>query len=161
MSGAGLKPGARRPIASMHSPQPMFPEYRMKPSHPLAATRLGAVALAALAASFSLAAAAQEAIPAEHAVRFIGTTGMVCGTVERTRHATNTEGEPTFLYMGGNFPRHTFTARIPGSIRGTFTPAPEELRGQDVCISGSIQRDASRAEIAVSSAADIRIADIR
>src|SRR5690606_17331170 len=135
----------------------------MQSTRPMAATRPGAFALAALAASMSLsfAASAQEAIPAEHAVRFIGTTGMVCGTVERTRHATNTEGEPTFLYMGGNFPRHTFTARIPGSIRGTFTPAPEELRGQDVCISGSIQRDASRAEIAVSSAADIRLANIR
>ena len=135
----------------------------MKSTRPMAATRPGALALAALAASMSLsfAASAQEAIPAEHAVRFIGTTGMVCGTVERTRHATNTEGEPTFLHTGGHFPRHTFTARIPGSIRGTFTPAPEELRGQDVCISGSIQRDASRAEIAVSSAADIRLANIR
>lgn len=133
----------------------------MNPSRPLAAIRLGACALAALAASIAFPSAAQQAIPAEHAVRFIGTTGMVCGTVERTRHATNTEGEPTFLYMGGSFPRHTFTARIPGSIRGTFTPAPEELRGQDVCISGSIQRDASRAEIAVSSASDIRLAEIR
>lgn len=133
----------------------------MKSSRPLAATSLGACILAALAASFPTPSAAQQAIPAEHAVRFVGTTGMVCGTVERTRHATNTEGEPTFLYMGGHFPRHTFTARIPGNIRGSFTPSPEDLRGQDVCISGSIQRDATRAEIAVNSASDIRIADIR
>lgn len=133
----------------------------MNPSRPLAAIRLGACVLAVLAASLAFPSVAQEAIPAEHAVRFIGTNGMVCGTVERARHATNTEGEPTFLYMGGSFPRHTFTARIPGSIRSTFTPAPEELRGQDVCISGSIQRDAGRAEIAVNSASDIRIAEIR
>lgn len=133
----------------------------MKSSRSLAATSLGACLLAALAASFASPSAAQQAIPAEQAVRFIGKTGMVCGTVERTRHATNTEGEPTFLYMGGSFPRHTFTARIPGSIRGTFRPAPEDLRGQDVCISGNIRRDASRAEIAVNSSSDIKIADIR
>lgn len=133
----------------------------MNPSRPLAATSLGACILAALAASFPSTSTAQSAIPAEHAVRFIGSTGMVCGTVERTRHATNTEGEPTFLYMGGSFPRHAFTARIPGSIRDTFRPAPEDLRGQDVCISGAIQRDATRAEITVGSAADIKLADIR
>jgi len=86
---------------------------------------------------------------------------MVCGKVERARYAQNSEGEPTFLYMGGNFPRHTFSARIPGTIRGTFSPLPEELQGKDVCIVGSIQRDASRAEIAVKSASDIKLADIR
>jgi|SRR5690554_6372682 len=134
----------------------------MNPSRPLASTSLGACILAALAALAPFQSAAQEQpIPAEHAVRFIGTTGMVCGKVERTRHAANTEGEPTFLYMGGNFPRHTFTARIPGTLRGTFQPAPEELQGQDVCILGSIQRDSSRAEIAVNSASDIRLAEIR
>jgi len=133
----------------------------MNPSRPLAATTLGACILASIIALAPSPSAAQEMIPAESAVRFIGTTGMVCGKVERTRHASNTEGEPTFLYMGGNFPRHTFTARIPGSIRDSFQPAPEELRGQDVCILGSIERDANRAEIAVNSAADIKLADIR
>ena len=107
------------------------------------------------------AATAQEVIPAEQAVRHIGKSGMVCGKVERARYAQNTEGEPTFLYMGGNFPRHTFSARIPGTIRGTFSPSPEELQGKDVCIVGSIQRDSSRAEIAVKSSSDIKLADIR
>ncbi|MGY0632971.1 hypothetical protein [Luteimonas sp. A478] len=100
-------------------------------------------------------------IPAAQATRFVGRTGMVCGKVERTRHARNTEGEPTFLYMGGSFPRHTFSARIPNTIRDSFRPTPEELEGQDVCVTGSIQRDASRAEIAVNSPSDIRLADIR
>lgn len=122
----------------------------------LTALCVGAAAFAALPA-----ASAQEMIPAEQAVRHVGKTGMVCGRVERTRHAQNTEGEPTFLYMGGAFPRHTFSARIPGSIRGSFRPTPEELQGKDVCVVGPIQRDASRAEIAVSSPSSIKLADIR
>ena len=127
----------------------------MNSSRLLATASLGACLL------LGTSAMAQEAIPAAQAVRHIGKTGMVCGKVERTRHAQNTEGEPTFLYMGGNFPRHTFSARIPGNIRDSFRPSPEELQGQDVCVLGSIQRDASRAEIAVSSSSDIKIANIR
>lgn len=133
----------------------------MNSSRLLAATALGAFALLSSAALIPTTASAQEMIPAAQAVRHIGQTGMVCGTVERTRHASNTEGEPTFLYMGGAFPRHTFSARIPGAIRDSFQPSPEQLEGQDVCILGSIERDSSRAEIAVNSPADIKLADIR
>ena len=132
----------------------------MIPSRLLAAT-FGTCVLLASTALVPTTASAQEMIPATHAVRHVGKTGMVCGTVDRTRHARNTEGEPTFLYMGGSYPRHTFSARIPGSIRDSFQPTPEELRGVDVCIVGSIERDASRAEIAVRSPADIKLADIR
>ncbi|ASR44373.1 hypothetical protein BEN78_14375 [Xanthomonas citri pv. mangiferaeindicae] len=104
---------------------------------------------------------AQEAIRPEQAVRFVGKSGMVCGKVEKTRYAENTEGQPTFLYMGGAFPRHTFSARIPNEQRDRFRPSPEELEGRDVCVVGTIQRDASRAEIAVSSPSDIKLATIK
>lgn len=120
-----------------------------------------AAAVGALIAIAAVPAAAQDMIPAEQAVRHVGKSGMVCGRVDRARHAQNTEGEPTFLYMGGSFPRHTFSARIPGSIRGNFRPSPEELQGKDICVVGNIQRDASRAEIAVSSPSNIKLADIR
>ena len=132
----------------------------MNSSRHLAITSLGACLLATTTLA-PAPAQAQEMIPAVQAVRHIGKTAMVCGKVERTRHAQNTEGEPTFLYMGGNFPRHTFSARIPGSIRDSFRPSPEELQGKDVCVVGSIERDASRAEIAVRAPSDIKLADIR
>ncbi|NZA25742.1 hypothetical protein H0E84_05045 [Luteimonas sp. SJ-92] len=99
-------------------------------------------------------------IPADQATRFIGRTGMVCGKVEKTRYAQNSEGEPTFLYMGGAFPRHTFSARIPGDQRGSFRPTPEELEGRDVCVIGAIKRDSSRAEISITSPSDIKLATI-
>ncbi len=116
---------------------------------------------AALLALLPLAASAQEPIPAEQAVRHVGKDGMVCGKVEKTRFAQNSEGEPTFLYMGGNFPRHTFSARIPGSQRDKFKPTPEELEGRDVCVIGTIKRDASRAEVEVTSPSNIKLATIK
>lgn len=117
--------------------------------------------IAVLLAAAPVSGLAQEAVPAEHAVRFIGKDVMVCGTVEKTRWAQNTEGEPTFLYMGGSFPRHTFSARIPGNQRGKFKPTPEELEGRDICVVGTVQRDASRAEIAVSSPSSIKLANLK
>lgn len=104
---------------------------------------------------------AQDAIRPEQASRHVGQTGMVCGKVEKTRYAENSEGQPTFLHMGGAFPRHTFSARISQDQRGKFKPSPEELEGRDVCVVGTIQRDASRAEIAVSSPGDIKLAQIK
>lgn len=118
------------------------------------------ILVALLAASCVSAAAAQSVIRPEHAVRHAGQTGMVCGKVEKTRYAENSEGQPTFLHMGGSFPRHTFSARIPQELRGRFKPSPEELEGRDVCVLGTIQRDASRAEIAIASPNDVKLATI-
>ena len=102
-----------------------------------------------------------NAIPADMATRFTGKAGTVCGKVGKARFAENAEGTPTFLYMGGNFPRHTFTARIPGDARAKFKPAPEELEGKDVCVVGTIERDSSRAEIVVNSPSNLKLATIR
>ena len=102
-----------------------------------------------------------NAIPADMATRFTGKAGTVCGKVGKARFAENAEGTPTFLYMGGNFPRHTFTARIPGDARTKFKPAPEELEGKDVCVIGTIERDSSRAEIVVNSPSNLKLATIR
>ncbi len=116
---------------------------------------------AALLASVSLAAAADEMIPPETAARFAGKDGMVCGKVEKARYAEGSEGQPTFLHMGGMFPRHTFSARIPGSARGNFSFPLESLEGKTVCVIGKIQRDASRAEIEVTSPANLKLANIK
>ena len=119
------------------------------------------LSLAAVLLLAPLAATAADAIPAEDAVRFVGKEGMVCGQVEKTRYALNSQGEPTFLYMGGAFPRHTFSARIPGADRGKFGFPPESLEGKDVCVIGSIQRDSSRALIEVTSPSGLKLANIK
>ncbi len=123
---------------------------------------LSFLSVAVLAAAPLVAfAQAQEMIPAEIATKFVGKDGMVCGKVEKAKYAQSSEGEPTFLYMGGSFPRHTFSARIAGADRGKFGFPPETLEGKDVCVIGKIQRDASRAEIQVSSPASLKLATIK
>ncbi|WDS36809.1 hypothetical protein [Pseudoxanthomonas sp.] len=103
----------------------------------------------------------QEMIPAEVATRYVGKEGMVCGKVEKAKYAQNSEGEPTFLYMGGMFPRHTFSARIDGANRAKFGFPPETLEGKDVCVIGKILRDSQRAEIEVSSPSELKLATIK
>jgi len=117
---------------------------------------------AALAtASFAAAADTAEMIAPETAARFAGKDGMVCGKVEKARYAEGSEGQPTFLHMGGAFPRHTFSARIAGANRSKFGFPLETLEGKTVCVIGRIQRDASRAEIEVSSPAGLKLANIK
>ncbi len=121
---------------------------------------LAAVAALAMAAPVNIARAA-DMIPPELAPRNTGKEGMVCGKVEKARYAEGSEGQPTFLHMGGAFPRHTFSARIAGANRGKFSFPLESLEGKDVCVIGMIQRDASRAEIEVSSPAGLKLANIK
>ncbi|WNH51899.1 hypothetical protein [Stenotrophomonas oahuensis] len=123
---------------------------------------LAVFSVAVLATTASAPVSAQSAmIPPELAPRSVGKDGMVCGKVEKARYAEGSEGQPTFLYMGGAFPRHTFSARIAGSNRGKFNFPLESLEGKTVCVIGTIQRDASRAEIEVSGPSGLKLADIK
>ena len=119
------------------------------------------VVTATLLYSVALAAQANAMIPPEQAIRHVGKDGMVCGLVERVRYAESTEGKPTYLHMGGAFPRHTFSARIPGSARDSFSVELASLQGKTVCVLGKIEREATRAEILVTSPAAIKLAQIK
>ena len=88
-------------------------------------------------------------IPAAQAGEFIGKEGTVCGVVDGTRFAENAEGQPTFLFMGGNFPAHKFSARIWGRDRASFNPPPDQLGGKTVCVTGDIRTANGRPEIVV------------
>lgn len=127
----------------------------MKSLLPLTSLALLLLPLAATAAQTA------QMIPPQMATRFIGKDGMVCGKVEKARYAQSSEGEPTFLYMGGAFPRHTFSARIDGANRSKFGFPPESLEGKDICVIGHIERDASRAMVEVSSPSDLKLATIK
>lgn len=119
------------------------------------------VSTAVLLAASLPALAQQKMIPPEQASRHLGEDGMVCGKVEKAKYAEGSEGQPTFLYMGGSFPRHTFSARIAGANRDKFKFPLETLEGKDVCVIGKIERDASRAGIEVASPAGLKLATIK
>jgi hypothetical protein len=96
-------------------------------------------------------------IPAAEANGFVGKEGTVCGVVDGARFAENTEGQPTFLFMGGNFPAHKFSARIWGRDRADFDPAPETLAGKTVCVTGEIRTANGRPEIVVRGTRNLKI----
>jgi hypothetical protein len=96
-------------------------------------------------------------IPAAEANGFVGKEGTVCGTVDGARFAENAEGQPTFLFMGGNFPGHKFSARIWGRDRGDFSTAPETLAGKTVCVTGEIRTANGRPEIVVRGARNLKV----
>ena len=96
-------------------------------------------------------------IPAAEANGFVGKEGTVCGVVDGARYAENAEGQPTYLFMGGNFPGHKFSARIWGRDRAAFNPAPETLAGRTVCVTGDIRTANGRPEIVVRGARNLKV----
>jgi len=126
-------------------------------------SRLATAALAGLlfapTAVFAQAGAGaiRGELPAIQAGEFIGRTATVCGVVDGTRFAETTEGQPTFLFMAGNFPAHRFSARIWGRDRGDFATPPEQLTGKTVCVTGEIRNANGRPEIVVRGARNLRV----
>ena len=96
-------------------------------------------------------------IPAAEANGFVGKEGTVCGVVDGARYAENAEGQPTFLFMGGTFPSHKFSARIWGRDRADFNPAPDTLTGKTVCVTGEIRTSDGRPEIVVRGARNLKV----
>ena len=126
--------------------------------------RFAFVLVAALAASSSASVLGQAGsnrvrgeVPAAQASQFIGKEATVCGVVDGARFAENAEGQPTFLFMDGNFPGHKFSARIWGRDRDAFDAAPESLTGKTVCVSGEIRTANGRPEIVVRRARDLQV----
>jgi hypothetical protein len=83
-------------------------------------------------------AAAQTTVGAANAATVVGKGATVCGKVESFRYSENVEGQPTFLHLGGVFPKHTFAVRINGADRGKFDPLPDTLVGRMICVTGSV-----------------------
>ncbi len=118
-------------------------------------------ASALLATGFAEAQAGAGAIrgqvPAAQAGDFIGREATVCGAVETARFAENAEGQPTYLFIGGAFPNHTFSARIWGRDRDKFGGDLTALVGKTVCVSGEIGRANNRPEIVVRGARNLKV----
>jgi len=96
-------------------------------------------------------------VPAAQAAEFVGKDATVCGVVDGSRFAENAEGQPTYLFMGGNFPQHKFSARIWGRDRAAFNPPPDQLTGKTVCVSGEIRTANGRPEIVVRGARNLKV----
>ena len=124
----------------------------------LACTLLATFAFASVAHAQAGSNRVRGEVPAAQASQFIGKEATVCGVVDGARFAENAEGQPTFLFMGGNFPAHQFSARIWGRDRDAFDAAPESLAGRSVCVTGEIRSANGRPEIIVRGARNLKTA---
>ena len=116
-----------------------------------------AAAVAPLAVAQAGANRVRGELDAEQAAQFIGKEATVCGVVDGARYSENAEGQPTVLFMGGNFPAHKFSVRIWGRDRAEFDPAPDALVGKTVCVSGEIRSANGRPEIVARAPRDLKV----
>jgi hypothetical protein len=79
-------------------------------------------------------------ISASEASNHVGETATVCGEVASANYATRSRGKPTFLNLDKPYPNHIFTAVIFDDLRSSFDYAPESLTGENICVTGYIER---------------------
>ena len=93
----------------------------------------------------------------DEAAQHIGEEMTVCGPVIGAHYAQSSNGQPTFLNIGKDFPSpERFTAVIWGEDRSNFPTQPESTyMGQTVCVSGLIEAYAGTPEIKVEDPAQI------
>lgn len=93
------------------------------------------------------------------AVNHIGEKTTVCGSVIGVTYASSSNGKPTFINIGKNYPESgRFTALIWGENRSKFSPTPEnQYKGKTVCVYGLIELYNGCAEIIVTSPSQITI----
>lgn len=98
---------------------------------------------------------AQADLTSAEAARHVGEQQRVCGKVASAKYAEAVHGSPTFLNLDRAYPHQIFTALVWGADRAAFTPAPEELLGQHVCVTGKIELYKGKPEIVVHGPAQI------
>lgn len=100
----------------------------------------------------------QITITAEETQKHIGDSVTVCGKVYDGRYMTQVKNNPTFLNIGGLFPKQLLTVVIWNNVRKQFETAPEELfKGKVICVTGRIELYKEKAQIVLRRKEDMRV----
>jgi len=93
------------------------------------------------------------------AKQYIGEYKTVCGPVVDAYYASSTNGQPTFLNIGKDYPDpDRFTVIIWGDDRGNFPSPPEDYYfGKTIAVTGLIEEYEGIAEILVTSPSQIEV----
>lgn len=94
--------------------------------------------------------ALSASVTPEDAVRHVGESATVCGTVASAKFAASSRSQPTFLDMGKPYPNSAFTVVIFGDNRPKFGTPETTLRGKRVCVTGQIRDYRGKPEIILS-----------
>lgn len=99
---------------------------------------------------------AQKKFTPAEAKDHIGETATVCGTVNSTRYAASTKGQPTFLNLDKPYPNQIFTVLIWGSDRRKFGSPEVTYKGKQICVTGRITEYRDVPEMIAYSPSQIR-----
>lgn len=89
----------------------------------------------------------------------LGQFTTICGPVVSTHYASSSNGQPTFLNVGEDFPSsRRLVVLIWGDDRGRFPDRPEDFYwGKEICVKGEIEVYQGVYEVEVSSPLSIEI----
>ena len=98
----------------------------------------------------------------DQAIENVGDLTTVTGSVVGTRYDPDSEGQPTYLYVGKDFPEpDRFMVVIWGDARDNFPFAPEvEYNNRTICVTGRIVMVRFLALMVVDTPGDIEIVDL-
>lgn len=100
----------------------------------------------------------ERAVSWSTASRFVGRYVAIRGRVAGGYHASSSNGEPTFLNLGFDYPNpRRFTIVIWQEDRAKFGAPERRLRGRTICVTGRVSEYDGVPQIVVRSPSQIRL----
>lgn len=100
---------------------------------------------------------AQQSIDIKDVSKHIGDSVTVCGKIFSGKFLDKANNQPTFLNVGGEYPKQLLTLVIWGSVRKSFQYKPEEkLKNKNVCVLGKVELFNGKPEIIIHSVSQIK-----
>ena len=97
----------------------------------------------------------------KQASQHLGERVTVEGPVKGTHYAESTDGQPTFINVGRDYPsKERFTVVVWQGDRGAFdTPPESKYRGKTIRVTGTVDQYEGMPQIEVDGPADIEIVE--
>ena len=130
-------------------------------------TRLATVVVAALALAVvgvagavphkasTAGASCRGAVSWQKASRYVGRIATIRGPVVSTKYASSSNGSPTFLNIGADYPS---SRRFTVVIRARFGVPERRYRGHTICVRGLVDSYDGVPEIEATSPGQIAVA---
>jgi DNA/RNA endonuclease YhcR with UshA esterase domain len=123
-----------------------------------AATVIPSASAATRAGSVRGSLSCSGAVSWQKASRLVGRVATIQGTVAGTHYATSSNGSPTFLNIGADYPSPSrFTALIWNENRAAFGRPEVRYRGHTVCVHGLVSTYQGVPEVVLRTVSQIKI----
>lgn len=111
------------------------------------------------ASTKSAVGSGKGAVRWDRAAALVGRVATVKGPVVGAFYASDSNGSPTFLNLGLDYPNpRRFTVLIWGRDRGKFRSPETMFRGKTICVRGLIRAYRGSTEVFASSPSQIAVA---